>query len=175
MIKEFFLVFVVVVKVFGQGFYVDINGTSYLESHRPYLRYTNVDEVNGTKTKIKTSRGLLNLNQPMKLFEFNRVLNNYRSDFHKLREPKFVGFDIQDDNIEVRYQWITFKHVIKRKLQIDMEIAVPFLSVPTKKGLNKGRNIANINVAAVILAGVVAIGGTLLGEYFNCIQYHLAV
>lgn len=45
-----------------------------------------------------------------------------------------------------------------------MEIAVPFLSVPTKKNAQgKRRAIANINVAAVILAGIVAIGGTLLG------------
>lgn len=46
-----------------------------------------------------------------------------------------------------------------------MEIAVPFLSVPTKKSLsnNQKRNFANINVAAMILAGVVALSGTLLG------------
>lgn len=44
-----------------------------------------------------------------------------------------------------------------------MEMAVPFLSVPTKKGLSKQRNFANINVAAVILAGVVALVGTTLG------------
>jgi len=43
-----------------------------------------------------------------------------------------------------------------------MEIAVPFLSVPTKKSL-KRQNFANINVAAIILAGIVAIGGTFLG------------
>lgn len=39
-----------------------------------------------------------------------------------------------------------------------MEIAVPFLSVPTKKGLSKRRNFANINVAAIILAGIVGVG-----------------
>lgn len=46
-----------------------------------------------------------------------------------------------------------------------MEIAVPFLSVPTKKSLsnNQKRNFANINVAAMILAVFVALSGTLLG------------
>lgn len=44
-----------------------------------------------------------------------------------------------------------------------MELAVPFLSVPTKKSLTKKRNFANVNVAAVILAVIVALGGTLLG------------
>lgn len=45
-----------------------------------------------------------------------------------------------------------------------MEIAVPFLSVPTKKNIQgKNRNFANVNVAAVVLAGMVAVGGTLLG------------
>jgi uncharacterized membrane protein YqaE (UPF0057 family) len=40
------------------------------------------------------------------------------------REPKFVGFSIQDDNIE-----------------IDMEIAVPFLSVPKRRGVgSRSRN-----------------------------------
>lgn len=63
----------------------------------------------------------------------DEIFNFYRSDSRK-REPQFLGFDIQDDNIE-----------------IDMEIAVPFLSVPTKKGLSKKRNFANVNVAAVVL------------------------
>lgn len=46
-----------------------------------------------------------------------------------------------------------------------MEIAVPFLSVPTKKSLttNQRRNFANINVAAMILAVFVALSGTFLG------------
>lgn len=48
-------------------------------------------------------------------------------------------------------------------LQIDMEIAVPFLSVPNKRGLGKNANFANINVAAVILAAMVAVVGTLFG------------
>lgn len=46
-----------------------------------------------------------------KPFVYEEVLSYYRSDTRK-REPQFLGFDIQDDNIE-----------------IDMEIAVPFLSV----------------------------------------------
>lgn len=46
-----------------------------------------------------------------------------------------------------------------------MEIAVPFLSVPTKKSLsnNQKGNFANINVAAMILAAIVALSGTFLG------------
>lgn len=50
-----------------------------------------------------------------------------------------------------------------------MELAVPFLSVPTKKGV-KRRNFANINVAAMILAGVVAIVGTFLGGVTRLIR-----
>jgi hypothetical protein len=44
-----------------------------------------------------------------------------------------------------------------------MEMAVPFLSVPTKKSLGKKQNFVNINVASIILATIVGIVGTLVG------------
>ncbi|KAG5669730.1 hypothetical protein PVAND_000025 [Polypedilum vanderplanki] len=85
----------------------------------------------------------IELNIPA-VYQFDDVMRHYRSDIRK-REPQFLGFDIQDDNIE-----------------IDMEIAVPFLSVPTKKSL-KRKHFANVNVAAMILAGIVASVGGILG------------
>lgn len=95
-----------------QEFYLDTNGTSFI----PYQPLG------------------VELNIPM--YQYDEVLHHYRSDFTtRKREPQFLGFDIQDDNIE-----------------IDMEIAVPFLSVPTKKSI-KRKHFANINVAAMILAG----------------------
>lgn len=80
----------------------------------------------------------IELNVPV--YQYDDIMRHYRSDIRK-REPQFIGFDIDDDNIE-----------------IDMEIAVPFLSVPTKKSLSKKKHFANVNVAAVILAG----------EYYVC-------
>lgn len=120
--EKIIFIAVAVSKVYGQNYYFDANRTSFNPSAEDYA-----------------------VNEPITVYEFDEVVNYYRSDFRK-REPQFLGFDIQDDNIE-----------------IDMEIAVPFLSVPTKKGLSKKRNFANVNVAAVILAGIVAVGGTLLG------------
>jgi hypothetical protein len=125
-----------------EEFYLDTNGTSFIPYQPPSLG--------------------VELNIP--IYQYDEVLHHYRSDIRK-REPQFLGFDIQDDNIE-----------------IDMEIAVPFLTVPTKKSM-KRKHFANINVAAMILAGnklhftssststlyqflisaVVALGGTLLG------------
>lgn len=84
---------------------------------------------------------------------YNEIQSPFQNEFGK-REPKFVGFAIQDDSIE-----------------IDMEIAVPFLSVPKKRGVGtRSRNFANINVAAIILAGFVAVAGTFFGgaaRFFN--------
>lgn len=37
---------------------------------------------------------------PQTQFEFEEVLHYYRTDVRK-REPQFIGFDIQDDNLEV--------------------------------------------------------------------------
>lgn len=95
-----------------QEFYLDTNGTSFIPYH-PL----------GVELNLPT-------------YQYDEVLHHYRSDFTtRKREPQFIGFDIEDDNIE-----------------IDMEIAVPFLSVPTKKSI-KRKHFANINVAAMILAG----------------------
>lgn len=116
-----FVLFFLVKEISGQGYYLDMNGTS--SSSYP------ANEILG----------------PMPVYVYDEVYRHYRSDMRK-REPQFLGFAIQDDNIE-----------------IDMEIAVPFLSVPKKNGVGKSNNLANINVAAVILAGFVALGGTLLG------------
>lgn len=118
-VEIFFLC--IVREIHGQGYYLDVNGT--------------------TLNTYPTSEAL----NAMPVYVYDEVYRHYRSDIRK-REPQFLGFDIQDDNIE-----------------IDMEIAVPFLSVPKKGGVGKRNNLANINVAAVILAGFVALGGTLLG------------
>jgi hypothetical protein len=99
-------------------------------------------DINGTKAASYASNEFIG---PMPVYVFDEVSRHYRSDIRK-REPQFLGFDIQDDNIE-----------------IDMEIAVPFLSVPKKRGHGKSNALANINVAAVILAGFVALGGAMLG------------
>lgn len=103
-----------------QEYYLDMNGTSFI----PYQPPLSSSSLSSSST--------LELNIP--IYQYDEVLHHYRSDIKK-REPRFLGFDIQDDNIE-----------------IDMEIAVPFLSVPTKKSI-KRKNFANINVAAMILAG----------------------
>lgn len=116
-----FVFFFLVKKICGEEYYLDLNGTSS-SSYRP-------NEILG----------------PSPIYGRDEFYRHYRSDTRK-REPQFLGFDIQDDNIE-----------------IDMEIAVPFLSVPKKGGVGKSNNLANINVAAVILAAFVALGGTLLG------------
>jgi hypothetical protein len=97
--------------------------------------------VNGTSASSYPTNEI----GPMPVFVYDDIYRHYRSDIRK-REPQFLGFDIQDDNIE-----------------IDMEIAVPFLSVPKKGGVGKRNNLANVNVAAVIMAGFVALGGTMLG------------
>jgi len=65
-------------KVMGQHYFIDVNGTNYNQ-------YISQD---------------INHHQ-MPVFEYDEVLHHYRSDIRK-REPKFLGFDINDDNIEVR-------------------------------------------------------------------------
>lgn len=63
--------------VFGHGYYFDVNNTNY-----------NVIPVSE----------IVAINDNM--FIFDNVMKQYRSDSRK-REPQFLGFDIQDDNIEV--------------------------------------------------------------------------
>lgn len=53
-----------------------------------------------------------------KLNDFDKVFQHYRSD-QKRREPKFISFQTKDDNIEV-----------------EIDFAVPFLSIPVKRSLN---------------------------------------
>lgn len=43
---------------------------------------------------------VLSVYEPPPSLAYEQVLNFYRSDMRK-REPQFLGFDIQDDNIEV--------------------------------------------------------------------------
>lgn len=100
------------------------------------------------------TRDLISYSTPMtSTFVVDEIYRQSRNVVSR-REPKFLGFAIQDDNIE-----------------IDMEIAVPFLSVPKKRGVgSRSRNLANINVAAVILAGFVALSGVFFGgaaRYLN--------
>lgn len=68
-------------KVFGQGgHYFDDNGTNF---HSYPI------------SEIITIHG------DMPLYQFDGILQHYRSDMRK-REPQFIGFDIQDDNLEVK-------------------------------------------------------------------------
>ena len=127
---EGFILVLLVTSLFGaismQEYYLDVNGTSFI----PYQQQS-----------VSQSSPLgVELNIP--IYQYDEVLHHYRSDIRK-REPQFLGFDIQDDNIE-----------------IDMEIAVPFLSVPTKKSI-KRKHFANINVAAMILAGLLTIKASI--------------
>lgn len=120
--EGFIILVLVTTSLFGaismQEYFLDVNSTSFI----PYQQQS-----------LSQSSSLgVELNIP--IYQYDEVLHHYRSDIRK-REPQFLGFDIQDDNIE-----------------IDMEIAVPFLSVPTKKSI-KRKHFANINVAAMILAG----------------------
>ncbi|EDS31623.1 conserved hypothetical protein [Culex quinquefasciatus] len=69
------------------------------------------------------------------------------------REPKFISFQTKDNNIEV-----------------EIDFAIPFLTIPVKKSVDgmmssvmKGTSLININVGAVALAGVLAVGGALIG------------
>ncbi|XP_058839878.1 uncharacterized protein LOC131695410 [Topomyia yanbarensis] len=69
------------------------------------------------------------------------------------REPRFISFQTRDNNIEVEVQF-----------------AIPFLSVPVKKSVDgmmstfqKGTALLNVNVAAVALAGILALGSAFIG------------
>ncbi|XP_058452136.1 uncharacterized protein LOC131430897 [Malaya genurostris] len=68
-------------------------------------------------------------------------------------EPRFVGFQTKDNNIEV-----------------GVEFAVPFITVPIKRSVDgfmtsiqKGTSLLNVNLAAVALAGVLTLGATFIG------------
>jgi hypothetical protein len=103
--------------IYMQEFYLNSN-----DSNSPFIPY-----------HPNARQSMIEFNIPT-VYRYDDIMHHYRSDVRK-REPQFIGFDINDDNIE-----------------IDMEIAVPFLSVPTKKSI-KRKNFANINFGAVILAG----------------------
>lgn len=69
-----------IAKVFGQGNYFEINGSNF--SSYP------ISEI-------------ITINGPMPIYEYDdEVFRHYQSNVRK-REPQFLGFDIQDDNIEV--------------------------------------------------------------------------
>lgn len=80
--KVFVVIFLfskILSKVLGQGgYYFDENGTNF--NSYP------ISEI-------------ITINGP--LYQFDEVLHHYRSDIRK-REPQFIGFDIQDDNLEVQ-------------------------------------------------------------------------
>jgi hypothetical protein len=103
--------------------------------------------ANGSNSFIPY-QSTIELNVPV--YQYDSIMRHYRSDIRK-REPQFISFDINDENIE-----------------IDMEIAVPFLSVPSGKSLTKRKNFANVNVAAVILAGNIIL--SFLISVFYCIK-----
>lgn len=66
--------------MFGHGYYFDANNTNY---------------------NVYPASEINSINDNMPVFVFDDVLKQYRSDTRK-REPQFLGFDIQDDNIEVK-------------------------------------------------------------------------
>lgn len=76
---KLFVLILSLATVCGQGYYFNVNGTSF--SAHPMNEIT---PINGL----------------MPSYEYNDVLRHYRSDTRK-REPQFLGFAIQDDNIEV--------------------------------------------------------------------------
>ncbi|KFB44140.1 hypothetical protein ZHAS_00011977 [Anopheles sinensis] len=69
------------------------------------------------------------------------------------REPRFISFETKDNSIEV-----------------EIDFAIPFLSIPIQKSMNgvmssvlKGTPLLNVNLGAVVLAGVLTAGGALVG------------
>ncbi|XP_055618402.1 uncharacterized protein LOC129763399 [Toxorhynchites rutilus septentrionalis] len=76
-----------------------------------------------------------------------------RSSRRRNREPKFISFQTKDDHIE-----------------IEIDFNIPFLSIPVKKSVDgvssfiKGP-LVNVNLGAVALAGIMAIGGAFIGSF----------
>ncbi|XP_055524549.1 uncharacterized protein LOC129718138 [Wyeomyia smithii] len=69
------------------------------------------------------------------------------------REPRFISFHTKDNNI-----------------QVELQFAIPFISIPVKKSVDgmvssfqQGSALLNINLGAIALAGVVTLAGTLIG------------
>ncbi|XP_050087813.1 uncharacterized protein LOC126572500 [Anopheles aquasalis] len=69
------------------------------------------------------------------------------------REPRFISFQTRDSSIEV-----------------EMNFAIPFMSIPVRKSMNgvmdsvlKGTPLVNVNIGAVAVAGVLTLGGALIG------------
>uniref|UniRef100_A0A182MS80 Uncharacterized protein n=1 Tax=Anopheles culicifacies TaxID=139723 RepID=A0A182MS80_9DIPT len=69
------------------------------------------------------------------------------------REPRFISFETKDNSIEV-----------------EVNFAIPFLSIPIQKSMNgvmssvlKGTPLLNVNLGAVAVAGVLTVGGALVG------------
>uniref|UniRef100_A0A182YKH6 Uncharacterized protein n=1 Tax=Anopheles stephensi TaxID=30069 RepID=A0A182YKH6_ANOST len=69
------------------------------------------------------------------------------------REPRFISFETKDNSIEV-----------------EIDFAIPFLSIPIQKSVNgvmssvlKGTPLLNVNLGAVAAAGILTVGGALIG------------
>uniref|UniRef100_A0A182VX61 Transmembrane protein n=1 Tax=Anopheles minimus TaxID=112268 RepID=A0A182VX61_9DIPT len=69
------------------------------------------------------------------------------------REPRFISFETKDNSIEV-----------------EVNFAIPFLSIPIQKSMDgvmssvlKGTPLLNVNLGAVAVAGVLTVGGALVG------------
>ncbi|KAG5669734.1 hypothetical protein PVAND_000028 [Polypedilum vanderplanki] len=128
-----------------EGYYSsDLNNTSTLSSarnNRSNKYHYHNELIERTRYKYQSRK------------QFEQSFEHYRSD---RREPRFVSFQTKDDNIEV-----------------EIDFAIPFLSIPVKRSLSgamgtlqnviSGIPMANVNVGAVLLTGIVIIGGTMIG------------
>ncbi|XP_055589438.1 uncharacterized protein LOC129741714 [Uranotaenia lowii] len=78
------------------------------------------------------------------------------------REPKFISFQTKDNNIEV-----------------EIDFAIPFLTIPVKRSIDgvmssvlQGTPLINVNLGALILAGVLTLGGALVGAVAKLFRDH---
>uniref|UniRef100_A0A182FL26 Uncharacterized protein n=1 Tax=Anopheles albimanus TaxID=7167 RepID=A0A182FL26_ANOAL len=69
------------------------------------------------------------------------------------REPRFISFQTTDSSIDV-----------------ELNFAIPFMSIPVQKSMTglmdsvlKGTPLVNVNIGAVAVAGVLTLGGALIG------------
>lgn len=53
-------------------------------------------------TYSSANREMGSISESLHIYDYNEVLRHHKIDTRK-RQPQFLGFDIQDDNIEVEY------------------------------------------------------------------------
>ncbi|CRL07418.1 CLUMA_CG020391, isoform A [Clunio marinus] len=74
--------------------------------------------------------------------------HSYRNGRQALKDTQFISFKITDDDLPVLF-----------------EFAVPFLSVPTRRGETGGQPFVNINLAAIFTGVIVTIIGSFIGGF----------